>query len=226
VSFGRCAALALAAILGGAFPALAASAPAALGDLQSVLEELRKGGLVIYFRHAGTDPIGPRDALADLTRCETQRNLSAGGRAQATHIGNAFRALRIEVGTVTTSPFCRCKDTARLAFGRFTVDDDLYFAIGADAKDTRRFSRSLRKMLATVPSAASNAVIVSHSANLREAAGLWPEREGTAYVFRPWPGGEFEALAVVQPEDWDAAVATGASGKRGQRPAARMRMLL
>jgi phosphohistidine phosphatase SixA len=187
---------------------LALAAPAAnivdkLPKLSSVLGELRKGGFVIYFRHGATDQTGSSDDAADLAKCETQRNLSAEGRAQATQIGKAFQALRIPVGTVTTSPFCRAKDTARLAFGRFTVDKDLYFAIGASAGETKRFADSLRRMLSTPPEKATNAVIVSHTANLREAAGIWPKPEGVAYIFRPLPGGRFEAAAMVPAEDWD-----------------------
>jgi broad specificity phosphatase PhoE len=180
----------------------AASAADKLGNLSSVLGELRKGGLVIYFRHALTDKAGPTDEEADLANCATQRNLSAPGREQAAQIGKAIRALGIPIGTVTASPFCRCKDTAELAFGNFAVNKDLYFAIGTDASDTRRFTKSLRRMLSTVPATPTNAVIISHTANLREAAGLWPGTEGMAFVFRPLPGGEFEAIAKVMPDDW------------------------
>jgi len=181
---------------------IAASPGSDLGDLRSVLGELRMGGLVIYFRHGATDRTGTGDEAADLAMCETQRNLSAEGRVQAVRIGKSFKALRIPVGTITTSPFCRTKDTAKLAFGRLTVSNDLYFAIGTSALDTKRFAESLRAMLSTLPASATNSVIVSHSANLREATGFWPKREGMAYVFRPLPGGRFEAIAMIPPEEW------------------------
>ena len=63
-------------------------------------------------------------------------------------------------------------------------------------------------MLATAPPKGRNSVIVSHSANLKEAAGIWPKREGIAYVFRPLGNERFEALAVVMPEDWGEAAKT------------------
>ncbi len=181
----------------------AASAAYDLADLSSVLGELRKGGLVVYFRHAATERSASSDEATDLAKCETQRNLSAKGREQATQIGKAFRALKIPVGTVTASPFCRARDTAKLAFDRFTVNDDLRSASGADAGETKRFTESLRRMLSTPPANATNAVIVSHNSNLREAAGIWPKPEGVAYVFRPLPEGKFEAIAMVLPGDWD-----------------------
>jgi len=194
-------------------PAPAANAADNLADLSSVLGELRKGGFVIYFRHGTSDQTGSGDEAADLMKCETQRNLSAEGREQATQIGKAFQALRIPVGTVTTSPFCRTKDTANLAFGRFTVSNDLYFAIGTNPGETRRLTESLRRMLATPPAKATNAVIVSHTANLREAAGIWPKPEGVAYVFRPLPEGKFEAIAMVLAEDWGKVAKLKSSGK-------------
>jgi phosphohistidine phosphatase SixA len=157
---------------------------------------------VIYFRHGPTDQTASSDEEADMLKCETQRNLSAEGRKQAMQIGKAVQGLSIPIGRVMTSPFCRCKDTAKLAFGRFTVSNDLYFAIRTGASETKRLAKSLCKMLSTPPAKATNAVIVSHTANLREAAGLWPKPEGVAYVFRPLPGGQFETIAMVVPEDW------------------------
>ena len=77
---------------------------------------LRKGGVVLAFRHArapGTfDP--PAFRLAD---CSTQRNLSDEGRAQALNIGQWFKARDLRPAKVLSSPWCRCIDTAILAFG-------------------------------------------------------------------------------------------------------------
>lgn len=77
---------------------------------------LREGGVVIAFRHAlapGTfDP--PNFTLGD---CRTQRNLSDEGRAQAGRIGQWFQARGLVPAAVRSSPWCRCVDTALLAFG-------------------------------------------------------------------------------------------------------------
>jgi phosphohistidine phosphatase SixA len=207
--------IALVATMYSTTPALAASATDKLGDLRSVLGELREGGLVVYFRHGQTDQSGPGDEAADLAKCATQRNLSNGGREWATQVGKAFQSLGIPVGTVTSSPFCRCKDTAKLAFGRFAVNVDLYYAVGSDRTETKEGAEALRHMLSAPPAQATNAIIVSHSANLREATGIWPKPEGVAYVFRPSPGGKFEAIAMVLPEDWgDLAKLTSSSKAR------------
>ena len=77
---------------------------------------LRKGGVVVVFRHAlapGTfDPPGMR-----LGDCSTQRNLSDAGRAQARRIGEWFKERQLQPAAVRSSPWCRCMDSATLAFG-------------------------------------------------------------------------------------------------------------
>jgi phosphohistidine phosphatase SixA len=175
----------------------------------SVLTQLTKGGFVIYFRHATTDTGGPSEQVVDLAKCETQRPLSPQGKGEATQIGEVFRKLRIPVKSVMASPFCRAKDTARLAFGKFDVNNDLSFAVDVSAEERKRLGAALHKMLSTPPAAGTNTVIVAHTANLREAAGIWPKPEGVAYIFRPLPGGRFEPVAKMLPGDW----ARAASGK-------------
>ncbi len=72
----------------------------------------------MLLRHAQTDPgVGdpPGWRLGD---CASQRNLSAAGRAQAAAIGVLFRQHRLRPRAVRSSPWCRCIDTAQLAFGR------------------------------------------------------------------------------------------------------------
>ena len=82
-----------------------------LGD-RSLLEALREGGFVIYFRHAATDTA--IDQNVDFEYCATQRNLSQRGRDQAAEIGAGFEALGIPVGEVRSSEFCRTQETAEL----------------------------------------------------------------------------------------------------------------
>ncbi|MCX2862385.1 histidine phosphatase family protein [Paucibacter sp. PLA-PC-4] len=77
---------------------------------------LRAGGVVIAFRHAlapGTfDPPGFK-----LGDCGTQRNLNDEGRAQARRIGAWFQTQGLRPAVVRASPWCRCVETAELAFG-------------------------------------------------------------------------------------------------------------
>jgi broad specificity phosphatase PhoE len=98
--------------------AAALASPAAWAGETDAWRRLREGNYVVLMRHAATvpglgDPPGFR-----LDDCATQRNLSEEGRADARRIGERFRAERIPVAHVYTSPWCRCRETAMLAFGR------------------------------------------------------------------------------------------------------------
>ena len=78
---------------------------------------LRQGGHVVLLRHGQTTPgIGDPDGMR-LDDCSTQRNLSAEGREHARRIGEEFRRFRVPVDTVLSSEWCRCVETAGLAFG-------------------------------------------------------------------------------------------------------------
>jgi phosphohistidine phosphatase SixA len=168
---------------------------------QQLAEALRGGGYVVYLRHASTSADQVDADKPDFARCETQRNLSADGRRMARDIGGAFKALGIRVDKVITSPFCRTVETAQLAFGKHEATPVLYFAVGIEKDERTRQSQKLRQMLSTPPAANTNTVIVGHNANLKEAAGVWPKKEGDAHVFRPGAGG-FVYVGDVTAEEW------------------------
>jgi broad specificity phosphatase PhoE len=91
---------------------------ASAGEGEEAWERLRKGGLVVLMRHAATEPgLGDPKGFR-LDDCKTQRNLSDEGRSHARRIGERFRAERVPIAQVFTSPWCRCRETAMLAFGR------------------------------------------------------------------------------------------------------------
>jgi hypothetical protein len=82
------------------------------------LRLLREGGNVLVVRHAKTDMLAKDARGGDFADCSWQRNLSPMGREASREMGDAVRLLGIPVGEVSSSPYCRCMDTARLAFGR------------------------------------------------------------------------------------------------------------
>ncbi len=186
-----------------------AGKPAPVYELSgaALIDELRKGGYVIYFRHTKSDHSQTDLNRDDLSNCMTQRNLSDEGRQQAVAIGNALRSLAIKVGTVTTSPYCRARDTGMLAFGRSTISEDLRYSIDASAEETVQRAAVLKRMLSELPPPDSNTVIVAHTSNLKEAAGIWPAKEGAAVIFRPGGQGGFTPVAVVDVAEWAAIAA-------------------
>ncbi len=176
--------------------------PPALFQGKELVRELQKGGYVIYLRHASTDTTQEDSDLSDFKNCAKQRNLSEAGRKEAKLIGEAVKRLKINISSVTSSPFCRCMDTATLAFGKAAPSSALYFAIGVSPQERQKLTESLKKMLGTQPPAGTNAAIVSHTANLQEAAGIWPKPEGVAIVFKPEGEGKFKYAGAVLPTDW------------------------
>ena len=91
---------------------------------QKMIYELRQGGKLIFIRHAyapgGGDPIN-----FDINNCDTQRNLSDSGRNQANEIGIFFKNNNILIDKIYSSEWCRCKETAKIAFKKFETKNFL-----------------------------------------------------------------------------------------------------
>jgi hypothetical protein len=169
----------LALALAGAGVVRAAEVPA---GASRAIELLRRGGVVAAFRHTlapGTfDPPGFR-----LGDCSTQRNLSDEGRDQARRLGAWFRQQRLVPAAVRSSPWCRCLDTARLAFapqlGEARIEawtplsspvPDAAAGAGEAAKEARL--DALRQALARMSAAPQKfEVWVTHQFVLRDLAG-------------------------------------------------------
>ncbi|MFO1244657.1 MAG: histidine phosphatase family protein [Ramlibacter sp.] len=135
----------------------------------ALAERLRAGACVVLLRHAQTvagvgDPPGFR---VDL--CSTQRNLSEEGREQARRIGQWFRAHDLRPRAVQSSAWCRCKDTADLAFGRHVVWPALNSFFEGRASEPAQ-TRQLRAALTQVP-AGQFEVWVTHQVNMTALTG-------------------------------------------------------
>ena len=88
------------------------------GSKNQILENLRNGGNLIFIRHAYA-PGGGDPENFNIHDCSTQRNLSESGRIQSRKIGNFFTENKIKIEKVYSSEWCRCKETASLAFENF-----------------------------------------------------------------------------------------------------------
>tara|TARA_B100000963_G_scaffold190058_1_gene165377 strand:+ start:40 stop:600 length:561 start_codon:yes stop_codon:yes gene_type:complete len=78
----------------------------------------QEGNNIILIRHSlapgGGDPPGFK-----INDCKTQRNLNRTGINQSKKIGKLFKKNNISVDQVLSSQWCRCKDTAKYAFGNY-----------------------------------------------------------------------------------------------------------
>jgi phosphohistidine phosphatase SixA len=182
------------ASVGAASPGPDASAPAGLSP--ELRARLLEGGCILLLRHAQTvsgvgDPAGFR-----VGDCATQRNLSDEGRAQAERIGAALRRERVPIGPVRSSRWCRCLDTARLAFGRVEPWPvlDSFFAERAgtgpaQTAELRRWALAFR--------GPDNAALVTHQVNVTGLTGQWVA-SGELLVLVPRDG-ELVTIARLPP---------------------------
>ena len=169
-----------------ALTVLAVTPPAAASDDLWAL--LKSGGQIIFMRHAITTPgVGDPPGMR-LDDCKTQRNLTDDGRQHARRVGEAFRTRGIAVTRVLSSPWCRCLETAQLAFGTPEVSSALGNLFGrpeARAEQVRR----MRAMVGVSPGP-GNVVWVSHGSTIVELTGVNPDT-AEMVVLTPQGGDRF-----------------------------------
>lgn len=179
---------------GGAKPSAPLTPPQAVAAL-------KQGGYIVYFRHAATDFSQNDESMRDFDDCAHQRNLTDAGREQARKVGVAWRALGIPVGRVMASPYCRTRETAELAFGRYERSPE---ARGgpASASDAARY-QPLAERLATAPQPGTNDIIVSHGNPFQALhPGEGYLREGEGAIVRPLGDGRHEVVGRVPSDQW------------------------
>ena len=163
-----------------ALPALAPLNCLAQG-LTDVATLLREGSCVLMLRHAQTEAgIGDPPGF-QLAQCSTQRNLSDEGRAQSIRIRQWFATRKLAASSVQSSAWCRCKDTATLAFGAYELLPALnstFDSRGSQAAQTRALQERLK-----IVRKGQFEVWVTHQVNISAMTGEGPAM-GEAFVVR------------------------------------------
>jgi len=166
-----------------------------------LLDALHRGGYVIYLRHTSTDFGQNDDGMTSFEDCSKQRNLTEQGRAEARAIGAAIAKLKIPIGEVLASPFCRTVETAKLVFGHATVSNAVRG--GPAALDNPGRYAALRTLLSTPVSQGTNLAIASHGNPFRAVAGTPYLAEGEAAVIEPRGNDGFRIVARVTKDGWN-----------------------
>lgn len=143
----------------------------AVGD-EKLWSALKSGGQVVLIRHTITTPGAGDPPGFRLEDCSTQRNLTDAGRRHARRIGEEFRSRGIAVERVLSSPWCRCLETARLAFGSAEPWEPLS-SLFADRTQQAEQTRAFR-VLAGEKRAGGNTILVTHGANIVAFVGVSP----------------------------------------------------
>ncbi len=156
-----------------------------------LIAALRKGGYVLYMRHAETGTITPT--------C-TQSNLTPKGEDMARTVGAAMRKLKLPFAAVHASELCRAQDTARLLnVGAVTVDPDINppgVHPGADVVSSRK------KRIAEMPPAGSNTLLVAHMVGAPKFEDWIHMEMAEVAVFKPDGQGGSEAVARIPLARW------------------------
>ena len=140
---------------------------------QNLINEIKQGGKLIFIRHAyapgGGDPIN-----FDINVCNTQRNLNNSGRNQADKIGSLFKDNNISTDKVYSSEWCRCKETALIAFNQFETKNFLNsFFSSRFAKNKNSQIKSFKKFIKSW-NGKKNLIFVTHYVFISEILDYAP----------------------------------------------------
>ena len=163
----------------------------------AVIQELRKGGLVVACRHAITSHDREDRTPVNFDDPSTQRVLSPEGEQQARKLGEDLRAIDVRFGQVLASPFQRTRLSAELMFGRVTIENAL-------SSMTRGKDADLTALVTTPVPVGENRLLMTHQGLLYRVFTTIKHGtigEGSCVVARP-TGSSFELMALAKPADW------------------------
>jgi phosphohistidine phosphatase SixA len=136
------------------------------------LSAWRREGGVLLIRHAATEPgLGDPPGFV-IGQCRTQRNLSEAGRQASRALGQWLQAQRFQPDAVRSSQWCRCQDTARLAFGQYQ-DWPALNSTFAGQGDAAAQLQALRERLQAMPVGRTE-VWVTHQVIMTGLTGAYP----------------------------------------------------
>jgi broad specificity phosphatase PhoE len=154
---------------------------------------LKGGGQVVFIRHAITTPgVGDPPGFK-LDDCATQRNLTDEGRGHAKRIGQAFKERKIPVERLLSSPWCRCIETSRLAFGEPELSTALSNLFGRSENNAKQ----VEQMKALVKPGKGNAILVSHGSTIVALTGVSPGT-GEMVIVTPQGNGKFAVAGRLE----------------------------
>jgi phosphohistidine phosphatase SixA len=179
---------------GGAAIAFAATPVRAQAD---VLAQMRQGGLLLFMRHANAPGVGDPEHFR-LEECATQRNLSDRGRVQATEVGARLKREGVSWKSVQSSRWCRCLDTARLAFGAGEPLDLLNSGFNDARAGRPDKTEELRRYLLTQPRESGNRIYVSHMLNIMRLLNV--NTEDAEIVAARLVGDTLQTIGSLRPD--------------------------
>ena len=140
---------------------------------KNLMNQLLDGNKLIFIRHAYAPGSGDPDNF-NLNDCSTQRNLSKEGKKQAQKIGKFFINNNIKIEKVFSSEWCRCKETAEIAFKDYSIKNFLNsFYSSKYAKNKTKQIEALDNYVQQLKSK-QNIVLVTHYVLISEVLNYAP----------------------------------------------------
>lgn len=181
----------------------------------TLMEALRAGGYVLFWRHATANTCTDKQSLGTAAQAQImdwwkscERNCSTAlarqldspqGYDEAETVGNALRARKIPFARVYSSEYCRALETAqRMGLGPIPETlKELTFFVYPELTPTPS-NGCLASLLGTVPSAGRNVALVAHTF-LGCNDGI---ASAEAWIYRPDGRGGSALIAKVKASEW------------------------
>jgi phosphohistidine phosphatase SixA len=164
---------------------------------EAVLKALASGGHALVLRHAKVEDHALAAVLDPNGNCANEANLSEEGRAQARRLRQMLERAAARFDLVLTSPYCRARETAQLAFGGGTVEAALLPADLGPQADAQAHMQALAQRLAR-QAGRGNVALVTHRPNVMMLT-LELVDEGEAIVARIRDDGELDVVGRLRP---------------------------
>ena len=138
-----------------------------------LIKSLKESNKFIFIRHSiapgSGDPIN-----FDILDCSTQRNLNYLGINQSKKIGQFFLKNNIKIDKVISSQWCRCKETALIAFKKFTTKSFLNSFY--DKKFIKNKDKQINELNEYIKNSKNegNVVFVTHYVVISELLNIFP----------------------------------------------------
>ncbi|MEM7619140.1 MAG: hypothetical protein AAF228_01585 [Pseudomonadota bacterium] len=178
-------------------------------EMTDLLNNLKKGGYIVYMRHPQTDKSQRDTDIKNLASCDTQRNLSNVGRETAGKIGQAIKSLDVKFSVIKTSEYCRARQVPELmGIKTFEITPDLNHSGNMEEPAGEQQVQKLRTFFAEPPKGGMNTLLIGHSPNViamdpnliskgfksGDMLVLKPKADKSGYTF----------VGRIAPKDWDS----------------------
>jgi len=153
----------------------------------------QEGDKIILIRHSlapgGGDPAGFK-----VDDCRTQRNLNKTGINQSKKIGKLFKKNKVPIDQVLSSQWCRCRDTAKYAFGDYKEFTALNSTFQSPYnKNEAKQLKELYEFVSKWEGNGKNLVLITHYSIITAVTNAVPSSGELVITNR-----DFEVLGTIQ----------------------------